>query len=311
MSGDDDTNAKAGKKSGRQKLRDCCQFFYNSNTGEVLGRTGGSWAKILLFYLVYYGVLAGFFAICLLGFFKTMDDNAPTQQNMYSLLKQNPGMGFRPKPIIETTLISFSVNDSSSYEKYIKNLNETLRVYESSVARDNAIDCDGMSPGERPDDQVCTFSLKNLGDSCTYEKHYGYPEGKPCVLLKLNKVYNWSPVPLENGTEAWDVAVKQLGDRIDSDYVGVSCAGEIDSDGDSIRNITYSPELGFSSMFFPYHKQPGYLAPVVMAQFDVVPGRLVMIWCRAWAKNIKQHRADRQGSVHFELLVDIDHRTHV
>ena len=35
--------------------------FYNSETGEILGRTGGSWLKILLFYIVYFSFLAGLF----------------------------------------------------------------------------------------------------------------------------------------------------------------------------------------------------------------------------------------------------------
>ena len=35
--------------------------FYNSETGEILGRTGASWLKILLFYIVYFSFLAGLF----------------------------------------------------------------------------------------------------------------------------------------------------------------------------------------------------------------------------------------------------------
>lgn len=297
---DDKINAKT-KKSGGEKLRDCCNFFYNSEEGTVLGRTGKSWGLILIFYLVFYGVLAGFFAICLIGFFKTMDDNAPTQQYMYSLLKQNPGMGFRPKPEIVSTLIKFSVNESETYEKYIQNLDEYLAMYTSSDVPNDAVDC---SAGDRSTDQICLFPLSNLGDRCTKENQYGYAEGKPCVLLKMNKVYGWEPQPFENGTDAEAAATKHLEGRMDDNYVGVSCVGEIDSDLDSIKSISYYPNNGFEYVFFPYFNQKGYLPPVVMAQFDVVPGRLVMIWCRAWAKNIKHHKGDRQGSVHFELLVE-------
>jgi sodium/potassium-transporting ATPase subunit beta len=305
MSADDENSAKGGKKSGRQKLRDCCTFLYNSDKGEVLGRTGKSWGLILLFYAVYYGLLAGFFAICLLGFFKTMDDNAPTQQNMYSLLKQNPGMGFRPKPDISSTLIKFNAHEQKTYEKYLRNINETLKPYTTKTDGVVHADCTDLSPGSLSGDEVCDFPLSMLGSNCTYENQYGYAEGKPCVILKINKVYNWSPVPFENGSDAEIAATKELEERRDDDYIGVNCVGEIDADGNSINQVTYYPPKGFPSIFFPYRRQPGYLAPVVMAQFDVVPGRLVMVWCRVWAKNIKHHRVDLQGSVHFELLVDI------
>lgn|SRR6218665_1161023 len=46
---DDEINAKT-KKSGGQKLRDCCNFFYNSEEGTVLGRTGKSWGKTVPYY---------------------------------------------------------------------------------------------------------------------------------------------------------------------------------------------------------------------------------------------------------------------
>jgi sodium/potassium-transporting ATPase subunit beta len=33
-------------------------------------------------------------------------------------------------------------------------------------------------------------------------------------------------------------------------------------------------------------------------------GVLINIECKAWAKNIHHDRADRRGSVHFELMID-------
>ena len=58
-------------------------------------------------------------------------------------------------------------------------------VYTSSDVSNDAVDC---SADERSTDQICLFPLSNLGDRCTKENQYGYAEGKPCVLLKMNKV---------------------------------------------------------------------------------------------------------------------------
>ena len=60
-------------------------------------------AKIGLFYLIFYSCLAGFFAAMLAGFFATLDDDAPTQKGMYSLIKGNPGMR-------ELSVLDFALN---------------------------------------------------------------------------------------------------------------------------------------------------------------------------------------------------------
>lgn len=295
-----------GQKPKGQKLKECGTFLYNSESGEILGRTVGSWGKIGLFYLIFYGALAGFFAVCVAVFFQTLSNKHPTQMNMYSLLKQNPGMGFRPFPSVLTTLIKFTANDPESFSDYVQNMDEALRVYSTASGKD-VVDCSGLS--DKADDVVCSFPQSLLGDSCTRDNHYGYMEGKPCVLLKINKVYGWEPQPFENETDSEHEAgmaadaMSLLKDRYDPDYVGVTCEGETESDHDNIRNVTFTPK-GFPFIYFPYLNQDGYQAPVVMAQFDIVPGRIVMIWCRVWAKNIKHHRVDLQGGVHFELLVD-------
>lgn len=289
--------SKEEKKSFGEKMSVCGRFFYNSQTGEVLGRRADSWAKIGLFYLFYYAALAAFFAICLVGFFSTMDSNSPTQKNMYSLIKQNPGMGFRPFHDVVTTLIKYNINVTESYKKYVDNLNEFLKLYKEPAKGERS----NCSTGKTDDSTVCEFPLSLLGDKCTPQNGFGYPEGKPCVLLKLNKVYNWRPITYGNMTEDLPKALTKI---IDPDYIGITCEGESEADTDAIKHIHFYPRNGFPVVYYPYLNQPGYLAPVVMAQFDVVRGRVLMFWCKAWAKNIKHHRVDLGGSVRFELMVD-------
>jgi hypothetical protein len=59
--------------------------------------------------------------------------------------------------------------------------------------RDAGADDDDENEND-PDipDDVRPFSIRNPGD-CTSENQYGYTKGKPCVLVKMNKVDLSSP----------------------------------------------------------------------------------------------------------------------
>lgn len=70
-------------------------------------------------------------------------------------------------------------------------------------------------------------------------------------------------------------------------------------------HVSIYPPEGLPFNFYPYLNQDGYMAPIVMAQFESLErGALLMVWCKAWADNIYHDRTDLAGSVHFELLVD-------
>jgi sodium/potassium-transporting ATPase subunit beta len=295
------------KKSCSQKCNDTMAFIWNSDKKEFLGRTGGSWAKIGLFYLIFYSCLAGFFAVMLTVFFTTVDDTEPTQQGMYSLIKGNPGMGFRPMVSVESTLISFNVNESSSYKDHVEDLKQMLNPYGN---QGDAFECTDANKPTKSDKSVCQFNVSLLGDQCTEAHSFGYKAGKPCVLLKVNKVFGWLPEPFDNSSladsddEMAQEAKKLLGDRMDSTHIGLTCEGENEGDKDNIFSVEYYPKEGFSYNYFPYYNHPNYVQPLVFVQFDVRKGALIQVWCKLWAKNIKHHKNDKAGSAHFELLVD-------
>lgn len=69
--------------------------------------------KILLFYLVFYAGLAGFFAGLLAVFWQTLDLERPKWQLAESIIGTNPGLGFRPMPPeahLGSTLIWYKSN---------------------------------------------------------------------------------------------------------------------------------------------------------------------------------------------------------
>lgn len=43
--------------------------------------------------------------------------------------------------------------------------------------------------GEKTEEQACAVDYKKLTEQCNEENYFGFgTEGKPCVLLRLNKV---------------------------------------------------------------------------------------------------------------------------
>ena len=67
----------------------------------------------------------------------------------------------------------------------------------------------------------CCFYVKTLGKECVKKKSFGYLEGKPCVLLKLNRIYGWLPQLYANKSEA----PEEFRDRFHEKHIGVKCFG--------------------------------------------------------------------------------------
>ena len=52
-------------------------FLWDKEKGAIMGRTPLSWARITVFYIIFYSLLAGFWALMLFIFFQTIDDKEP------------------------------------------------------------------------------------------------------------------------------------------------------------------------------------------------------------------------------------------
>uniref|UniRef100_A0A336LVH5 CSON005458 protein n=1 Tax=Culicoides sonorensis TaxID=179676 RepID=A0A336LVH5_CULSO len=292
------------------------QFLWNSETSQFMGRTGSSWAKILFFYLIFYAVLVGFFAGLLAVFYQTLDTNMPKWQLSNGLIGANPGLGFRPMPPesnVESTLIWFKASDDSNTKYWIKELNDFLEPYRQAKEKkgDNRVDCSFNNPPEG--EKVCVVDIDKF-EQCVPKNNFSYPKSKPCVFLKLNKIYNWRPTLYNASKDLPEKMPKHLKDHIameekknnkNTNMVWISCEGENPADVENIGSIQYYPKKGFPSYYFPYLNQRDYLPPLVAIYFEnPKKGVLINIECKAWARNIHHDRTERRGSVHFELMVD-------
>ena len=46
---------------------------------------------------------------------------------------------------------------------------------------------------------MCKIDQKALFKGrCQNDANYGFKEGKPCIMIKLNKIFNWNPEPFES-----------------------------------------------------------------------------------------------------------------
>ncbi|XP_011309903.1 sodium/potassium-transporting ATPase subunit beta-2 [Fopius arisanus] len=299
----------------RQSIKN---FLYNPLTGAFLGRTPSRWGKIGIFYLIFYGVLAALVAICYCAFSTTLDPRIPKWQLERSIIGTNPGMGFRPMPPadnVESTLIWFKGTNASNYDYWIQSLKAFLKPYKEPGSEpgrgQNGITCDYGQ--EVPKDKVCTVNVRDWGP-CTEEGFFGYHKSSPCVFLKLNKIYGWIP---EYYNETKDLPSKmpeqlkgtirrlEQENSLHLNTIWVSCEGENPADQENIGPIRFYPKQGFPGYYYPYYNNVGYFSPLVAVQFERPrPGIIINVECKAWAKNIKHHRNDKIGSVHFELLID-------
>ncbi|VDN11267.1 unnamed protein product [Dibothriocephalus latus] len=180
----------------------CPKWLYNRHKKTFLGRTCDSWglcilifecsclAKILAYYVCFYSFLAGFFLSMLMIFLQfIVQTDMPMRTGNQSLLGFAPGVAMRPIIDEQRTLIHYSNKDPQDYFEYVDNLNALLDYYEEISLKDKQEFADCSGPVKKPNiaTKVCQFPLSTLG-ACSRANDFGYPENKPCVMLKLNRV---------------------------------------------------------------------------------------------------------------------------
>lgn len=161
--------------------------------------------------MLFYAVLAGFFAAIFAVFYQTLDESKPKWQLKDGLIGANPGLGFRPMPPesnVESTLVWFEAANEKNTEHWINALDEFLEsklncscpksfdfieilssAYTTVNKEDEKNRKDCTPEMERNDGKVCRVDVTPTKfNICTKEQDYGYSKSSPCVFLKLNKV---------------------------------------------------------------------------------------------------------------------------
>ncbi|XP_031632333.1 sodium/potassium-transporting ATPase subunit beta-2-like [Contarinia nasturtii] len=287
--------------------------IYNKDKNYIFGRTPKNWGELLLFYSIFYIILAALFAICMQSLLWTLDKKVPKWTLNESRIGDNPGLGFRPMPlnISQGSLVWLNSRNASTIKNYVDLIDSFLYPYEEATLHphENSVNCDFENLPSA--DKVCRVNLSHFGQ-CTAANSYGYNSSQPCIFLKLNRIFNWTPEPFfgdtalpENMPNDLKLYIKSLQEK-EQNQVFISCEGQNPSDKDSIGKISISPR-GFPHYFFPYKNKEGYLSPLISVQFESPQrNKNINVECIAWAKNIVYRGGlrDRQGSIHFELMID-------
>ena len=104
--------------------------------------------------------------------------------------------------------------------------------------------------------------------SFNYLGNYEYDKSKPCVLIKINKIYGWKPEPYRpNDPLPAELLSYETQVRTSLNNVFILCHGEFQVDIDFTGELTYysltpdgegQPKIGFITFFyFPYKNQDG------------------------------------------------------
>jgi len=294
-------------------------MIHNPETGEFFTRTPKSWALITGFYIIYYSLLAAFWAAMLMIFFTTLKDNEPKWIGAESLIGTSPGVGLNPKQseaLIDSSMIQFNKDKAedtmgkaatvAGWQGWAKR----AKAYLDGL-KEEGKDCAPGKGNGATSAEACKFKKTELGTCADVTKNAGFDDGVPCLFLKLNKIYGVENIHYNSSTdpEIPDDFPEGLADHIDKqtdkNQVWVNCKGEYPADQEALGEPIYFPKSrGFPGYFFPYYKQDNYQSPIVAVQFpSAKKNQLLHVECRVWAKNIKYNKRDRIGINHFELHI--------
>ncbi|KAG4065628.1 hypothetical protein HA402_012618 [Bradysia odoriphaga] len=166
--------------------------------------------------------------------------------------------------------------DESNLQTYIDSMNRFLEPYIKPTHGENLYVCDFNNPP--PEGRVCHFDRKNL-HYCTPENDYSFRKDSPCLLFTLS-----------------EASLR---------YIWFTCEGDTAADKEFIGPVSYYPQNGFPTYYFPFKNIEGYQSPIVGVHFArPMRGVVITIICKVWAKNIPLDEEKGLGYAKIYLLID-------
>ncbi|XP_063160954.1 potassium-transporting ATPase subunit beta [Candoia aspera] len=278
------------KKTCSQRMENFQRFLWNPDTGQLMGRTLINWVWISLYYVAFYVVMTGLFSLAIYSLMRTLNPYTPDYQDRL----KSPGVTLRPDVYGEKGLeIYYNISQQSSWDGYVSALQNFLSAYNETMQKDN-INCTQGSyyfqktfDAPNKEKYSCKFT-KDILENCSglTDPTFGFPEGSPCLIIKMNRIINFLP---GNGTAP-----------------RVNCT-TLDA---SPLEVAYYPANGtFSLHYFPYYglkAQPNYTNPLVAVKLlNISLNKEVHIVCRVIGTGITSDNPHDpyEGKVEFKLRI--------
>ncbi|KAL4838485.1 hypothetical protein H8958_017209 [Nasalis larvatus] len=284
------------KKTCGQRMEEFQHYCWNPDTGQMLGRTLSRWVWISLYYVAFYVVMTGLFALCLYVLMQTVDPYTPDYQDQL----RSPGVTLRPDIYGEKGLeIVYNVSDNRTWVDLTQTLHTFLAGY-SPAAQEDSINCTSKQyffqesfPAPNHTKFSCKFTADMLQNcSGLADPNFGFEEGKPCFIIKMNRIVKF--LPSNSSAPRVDCAFldqpRELSQPLQVEY--------------------YPPNGTFSLHYFPYYgkkAQPHYSNPLVAAKLLNVPRNAeVAIVCKVMAEHVTfdNPHDPYEGKVEFKLKIE-------
>uniref|UniRef100_A0A4W5PY02 Sodium/potassium-transporting ATPase subunit beta n=1 Tax=Hucho hucho TaxID=62062 RepID=A0A4W5PY02_9TELE len=220
--------------------------------------------KILLFYLIFYGCLAGIFIGTIQALLLTLSNYKPTYQDRVA----PPETFWFPFPdlCLDTILsLSSTTIPSISWLGFCSDMHCQLCLSVPVELPESYRDR-GQLESDVGVRKACRFKRTWLGPCAGLDGHdesFGFKDGKPCLIAKLNRIVHL--------TWDWETYHEHI---------------------DSIPN-----GMGFPLQYYPYYGKllhPQYLQPLVAIQFtNLTFNEELRLECKVYGANIDYSEKDR------------------
>lgn len=258
-----------------------------------------SWLLLTIFYVCFYGFLAGYFAIILSIYTHAIvDQEVPFLTGQQNLLRDGPGVGINPlfreskNDTITSTLVYLTVGpkiaSDSNFIQYNVVTDLLLNPYRTNGLLENQWNCTNDDLGPPNITQACQFDLSVLGPCANPVPHL-QNNGIVCMFITLNKVYGWLP------------------DVTNTSGPLIQCYGQGDPDTENAGILKYYPDGGqynnasaglISHVYFPFIRQNNYSTPLVAVEFaNITQNVAIMMFCQV-------QNVPGAGTSQFEIMVD-------